>query len=111
MPAGVVKTKADEKKWNEAKEQVRKQYGNVKEHYGAVMHIFQNMKKSSKSNPRPAGQRKGVKMVTGRGVGGSPRRGRPKTDAERTPTHQRRFGNTKLPPRGTGLKRKLKKKK
>jgi len=48
-------------------------------------------------------------MATGRGVGGGPRRGRPKTDKEREATHQRRFGNKKLPKRGTGLKRKKKK--
>jgi len=42
----------------------------------------------------------------GRGVGGSPRRGKPKTDAERLIEHKRRTGSSKLPPRGTGLKRK-----
>lgn len=32
--------------------------------------------------------------------------GRPKTDAERRATHKRLYGgNTKLPPRGTGLAR------
>jgi len=41
----------------------------------------------------------------GLGVGGGPRFGRPKTDAERRREHKRRFGTTKLPPRGTGLRR------
>lgn len=37
---------------------------------------------------------------------GQPRRGRPKTDAERRATHKRLYGgNAKLPPRGTGLAR------
>jgi len=36
---------------------------------------------------------------------GQPRRGRPKTDAERRATHKSLYGNTKLPKRGTGLAR------
>ena len=36
---------------------------------------------------------------------GRPRRGRPKTDAERRATHKSLYGNKKLPPRGTGLAR------
>jgi len=39
------------------------------------------------------------------GVGGRPRRGRPKTEAERRATHQSLFGDEELPPRGTGLYR------
>jgi hypothetical protein len=50
-------------------------------------------------------------MATGRGlgVGGRPRQGRRKTNAERLREHERRTGSNKLPPRGTGLKRKKKK--
>ena len=33
--------------------------------------------------------------------------GRPRTDAERRKRHKKRFGTSKLPPRGTGLKDKL----
>jgi len=36
---------------------------------------------------------------------GRPRRGRPKTEAERRATHKALYGNTKLPSRGTGLAR------
>jgi hypothetical protein len=32
------------------------------------------------------------------------RLGKPRTDAERRKRHKARFGTTKLPPRGTGLK-------
>jgi len=46
-------------------------------------------------------------MKSGLGVGGRPRMGRPKTDAERRKTHRKRFGTSKLPPRGTGLRRYL----
>ena len=42
---------------------------------------------------------------TGMGIGGSPRFGRPKTEAERRATHKALFGDGELPPRGTGLKR------
>ena len=42
---------------------------------------------------------------TGIGIGGSPRFGNPKTEAERRYTHKIIFGNEELPPRGTGLKR------
>jgi len=43
----------------------------------------------------------------GRGLGayGEPRRGKPKTEAERLATHRSLFGNEVLPPRGTGLSR------
>ena len=40
---------------------------------------------------------------TGLGTGGTPRRGVPKSEAERLATHETRFGSSKLPPRGTGL--------
>jgi len=33
------------------------------------------------------------------------RYGRPRTDAERRKRHKKRFGTSKLPPRGTGLRR------
>lgn len=36
---------------------------------------------------------------------GQPRQGKPKTEAERKATHKKMYGNTKLPKRGTGLKR------
>lgn len=42
--------------------------------------------------------------ASGLGVGGAPRAGRPKTEAERAATHAQRVGG-ELPPRGTGLKR------
>jgi len=51
-----------------------------------------------KSNPGPlqrAAQRSGI------GIGGAPRRGRPKTDAQRRLSH----GPGKLPSRGAGLKK------
>lgn len=39
-------------------------------------------------------------------LAGLPRRmGHPKTEAERKMTHRALFGNTNLPPRGTGLQR------
>jgi len=36
---------------------------------------------------------------------GKPRRGKPKSDEERRKTHKARFGSSKLPPRGTGQRR------
>lgn len=42
--------------------------------------------------------------LSGLGVGGRPRLGRPKTAAERAATHSSLFGNSQLPPRGTGLR-------
>lgn len=47
MPPNVVKTKIDEKKWNEAKEIAKKQYPDIDERslWGLVNHIYQNMKK------------------------------------------------------------------
>ena len=41
--------------------------------------------------------------LSGLGVGGRPRRGIPKTDAERRATHSSLYGIGVLPPRGTGL--------
>ena len=41
----------------------------------------------------------------GRGEGGRGRGGRPRTNAERRARHRKRFGTSKLPPRGTGLRR------
>jgi len=35
---------------------------------------------------------------------GKPRRGKPKTDAERRATHKAVHGTSKLPPRGSGLR-------
>jgi hypothetical protein len=37
---------------------------------------------------------------------GEPRLGNPRTDAERKKRHKKLYGNTKLPSRGTGLKKK-----
>ena len=34
------------------------------------------------------------------------RGGHPKTNAQRRATHQRKYGTSKLPPRGTGLRKK-----
>ena len=41
----------------------------------------------------------------GRGVGGTGRRGRPKSDEERRETHKESHGTEDLPPRGSGLRR------
>jgi len=46
-----------------------------------------------------------ISASAGLGVGGAPRRGQPKTEAERLASHQSRYGTTQLPPRGTGLTR------
>jgi len=43
--------------------------------------------------------------TSGLGIGGSPRLGKPKSEAERLATHKARYGETMLPPRGTGLKK------
>jgi len=84
MPSNVVKTQAEEEAWEKAKEIVRKQYPNVKEgtpkFYRLVMGIFQR-------------------------ITGKRRMGHPKTEQERRETHRALFGNTPLPPRGTGLQR------
>lgn len=40
---------------------------------------------------------------TGIGIGGEPRKGKPKTEEERKAEHIRRYGEENLPPRGTGL--------
>ena len=42
----------------------------------------------------------------GLGIGGRPRRGQRKTNAERLREHKQRTGSNKLPPRGTALRRK-----
>jgi len=47
----------------------------------------------------------GSPSLSGLGVGGSPRRGIPKTEAERLATHKARYGESTLPDRGTGLGR------
>lgn len=57
MPVGVVKTKADEKKWERAKKACKEQYGKVK--YPVVMTIFQNMKGSKP--PRRTKPKRGQK--------------------------------------------------
>lgn len=45
MPANLVKTRADETKWNKAKKIVRKEYGHTEGKWPVVTHIFENMKK------------------------------------------------------------------
>lgn len=40
---------------------------------------------------------------SGIGIGGEPRRGKPKTEKERKAEHIRQYGEEKLPPRGTGI--------
>jgi len=45
MPANLVKTRADETKWNKAKKIVRKEYGQTEGKWPVVTHIFENMKK------------------------------------------------------------------
>lgn len=42
---------------------------------------------------------------TGLGTGGTPRYGNPKSESERLATHKARYGTSKLPSRGTGLKK------
>jgi hypothetical protein len=49
MPANVVKTERDEKLWERAKKQVEETYGSTEDRWAIVMHIFQNMKKHSKT--------------------------------------------------------------
>ena len=44
-------------------------------------------------------------LVTGRGIGGRPRLGRPKTEEERKLTHYLRYGSMEVPVRGAGLLR------
>ena len=41
-------------------------------------------------------------------VAGQRRKGKPRTDAERKARHKRLYGDTKLPRRGTGLKKEAK---
>lgn len=48
MPNNQVKTPAQEKKWDEAKSIVKKEYGDEK--WPIVTHIYQNMKKHSSAN-------------------------------------------------------------
>lgn len=62
---------------------------------GATIYYVTKKKGSSYGSPEK----------TGLGVGGAPRRGRPKTEEERLATHKARFGTSELPPRGTGLSR------
>lgn len=52
MPAGSVKTQADEVKWKRAKRLTRKQYGGIesKNKWPVVQSIYQNMKKSASVN-------------------------------------------------------------
>jgi len=59
---------------------------------GATIYYITKKKGSSYGSPE-----------TGLGVGGAPRKGRPKTEEERLATHKARFGTSELPPRGTGL--------
>jgi len=40
---------------------------------------------------------------SGIGVGGTPRRGKPKTEKERLAEHIKHYGEESLPPRGTGI--------
>jgi len=49
MPANIVKSKSDEKKWNEAKAIAKSQGKSNK--WPLVMHIYQNMKKASINDP------------------------------------------------------------
>lgn len=44
-----------------------------------------------------------ITASSGLGLFGIPRRGQPKTEAERLASHQSRYGTTQLPQRGTGL--------
>lgn len=64
---------------------------------GGVLYL---LSKGETSSPPVSG-------VSGLGVGGSPRRGYPKTEAERLATHKSLYGTSELPPRGTGLFRSI----
>ena len=66
--------------------------------FGGVVAYYLYTKRDNHSNS-------GVSGLSGLGVGGTPRRGNPKTDEERKASHAARFGNENLPPRGTGLRR------
>lgn len=46
MPSNLVKTKPDEKKWNRAKEQVKKQGKDPEKNWSLVNYIYQKMKES-----------------------------------------------------------------
>jgi hypothetical protein len=46
-------------------------------------------------------------IATGIGIGGAPRMGHPKTNAQRRATHKARYGNTNIPARGMGIKRQM----
>lgn len=48
-------------------------------------------------------QKSSPSQLSGLGIGGAPRRGMPRTEAERQNMHESRFGPGPLPPRGTGL--------
>ena len=52
MPVGAVKTPAEEAMWERAKKLVRRTYGDDSKHWGAVMSIFQNMKRHSRGRKR-----------------------------------------------------------
>lgn len=43
------------------------------------------------------------RITSGLGVGGAPRKGKPKTEEERKEEHIRRYGTEELPPGGSGL--------
>lgn len=47
----------------------------------------------------------GSPQATGMGAAGIPRYAHPKTTAERLATHKTLYGETELPPRGSGLSR------
>lgn len=62
--------------------------------------------KTTEENPARIGSdRIKEEHISGIGVGGAPRKGKPKTEEERKEEHIRQYGTKELPPRGTGLKK------
>mgnify|MGYP000689843774 CR=1 FL=1 len=57
---------------------------------------------TKKKSTQSSGEAHGAPL-SGLGVGGQPRLGRPKTDEERRKTHRQKYGTDEIPPRGTGV--------
>jgi len=66
---------------------------------------IQEFERTTKENLARIGIKEERIFESGLGVGGAPRKGKPKTEEERKEEHIRRYGTEKLPPRGTGLKK------
>jgi len=57
----------------------------------------------SRGGDNPMTERIKEERISGIGVGGAPRKGKPKTKKKRKEEHIKRYGSEELPPRGTGL--------